>query len=302
MGLYPRAIDSILLQYPSNDNNRVWCVDSVNGDNDFGGHSWEQARATIMSALNSARYLPGTTTIDDTKDTHDVIMIAPGHYNEGLAFSGYNIHLVGVGLSRPGKDYGVSINYDGAVTTPAAVVFSGSGISLHNLHIHCAEAIPAVWCAGGDNNLLENLVIECDGTNTTYGIHMDSMKGSSILDCVIRTPKTAGILVAGGADHYFIDGAIERCQISATVAGVIGIHVGSGNVIYGARIHENWIDVDGGGATARAVYNENSGNLFITKNYAIVHTGATAFASSSHGMLDNKLTTHGTVTDPVDDD
>jgi len=302
MGLYPKGVGKTLVQWPDNDNNRVWCVDSVNGDDDYSGNSWERARASIMSAVNSARYLPGTTTIDDTKDTHDVILIAPGQYNEAVAFSGYNIHLIGLALARPGKDYGVSINYDGAVTSPAAVAMSGSGLSLHNLHVYCTEAIPAVWIAGGDNNLLENLVIECDGTNTTYGIRADSMKGSSILDCVIRTPKTAGILVAGGDNHYFIDGAIERCQINGDVAGVKGIFVENTNVVYGARIHQNWIDVDGGGATAKGIDNDATGNLFITDNYIIIHTGATAAESASHGMLNNHVTTHGTVTDPFDDD
>lgn len=303
MGLYPHQVGRDLPLFPQYGvYNRVFCVDGVNGDDDADGLGWARAKATIQAGVNAARYLINTTTIDDTKDHHAVVLVAPGHYNEQVLFSGYNIHVIGCGPGVPGKDYGVSINYDGAIAATAVVGFSGSGISLHNLHIYCAEAIPALFIAGGDNNLIENCVIECDGTNCTYGIQAYSMKGSWIRDCVIRTPKTVGIFLDGGADRYCIDGGIERCSIYGTATGVVGIHCENTMTVYGFRLFQNFIDVEGGGATARAIYNQATGNMFIADNYCVVETAATAISSAGHGSLNNHVSVNGTVTDPFDDD
>jgi|GEM_PF-3967375 len=303
MGLFPKPEETKQWMWPYYGTaNRVYCVDSVNGDDDNPGFSWRQAKATIMAAINLARYQLGTTTIDSSKDHHAVVLVAPGHYNEQVLFSGYNIHLIGCGCPVPGKDYGVSINYDGAIDTTAVLGFSGSGIHVANLHIYCAEAIPALNMAGGDNNLVENVVIEGDGTNCTYGIQAVSMKGSWIRDCVILTPATTGIFLDGGADRYAINGGIERCQIRGAATGVKGIHCEATMTAYNFRIHQNWIDVEGGGATAVGIHDESTGNVFITDNYVVVETAATAISGAGHGSLNNHVSTNGTVTDPYDDD
>lgn len=303
MSLFPKPEETKQWLWPYYGTaNRVYCVDSVNGNDSYSGFSWSRAKATIDAAVDLARYTLGTTTIDDSKDHHAVVLVAPGHYNEQLLFSGYNIHVIGCGPGVPGKDYGVSINYDGATAATAAVGFSGSGISLHNLHIYCAEAIPALYIAGGDNNLVENCVIECDGTNCTYGIHAVSMKGSWIKNVVIRTPATTGIFLDGGADRYAIDGGIVNCQIHGTATGVKGIHCESTMTVYNFLIHQNWIDVESGGAASIGIHNEATGNMYITDNYVVAETGATPISSASHGSLNNHISLNGTVTDPYDDD
>lgn len=278
-----------------------WYADSVNGSDSNDGRSWKTAKVTLMAAINEAQRLPGTTDIDDTKDHNAVVHVAPGHYNEAIAFSGYNIKVVGESPYR-GKDYGASINYDGATAANAAIAFSGSGIELCNLHISCATAIPAVWCSAGDNNYIHDCHIECDGTNATYGIEMDSMKGSKIERVVISNAKTAGIWVKGGADHYFINGSIEGCQIYSAVTGAKGILVDVTNVVYNSKIHQNHIDLEPGGATSIGIDNNATGNLFITENYIVVETAATAAESASHGMLRNQASVNGTVTTALDDD
>ena len=185
-------------------------VDVNNGSDNNDGSNWMKAKATIQAGVNLARYVTGTTTINSDKDHLAYVFVAPGHYNEdSLAWSGYGINIIGMGGGVPGKDYGVSINYDGANATYAGMAFGGSNNSLQNLHIYVAEAIPGIWCNAGDNNLIKNCVIECDGTNATYGIHMDSMKGSRIEDCVIINPITSGIYVKGGAGVYAINGYIK---------------------------------------------------------------------------------------------
>lgn len=303
MSLYPKAVGDILAQWPNTNNNRVWCVDSVSGDDTYEGNSWKKPFASIQAAVNAARYLPGTTTIDDTKDTHDVILVAPGHYNEEeLLYSGYNLHIVGLGLAVPGKDYGVSINYDGAADSTAAVAFSGSGNSLHNVHIYCDAALPALYIAGGDNNLIEDVVIECDGTNCTYGIQADSMKGSAIRRVDIRTPKTAGIYVAGGDNHYAIDGEINDCRIYGTNTGVVGILVDNTVTAYNFEIMRNKISVRGGGAGSKGIDINATGDIIAGDNYIVCHASATPAESAGYGLLNNHISAGGTVTDPFDDD
>lgn len=304
MGLYPQAIERYLPLFPHHTpQNRVLCVDSVNGDDSFNGFSWAKPTATIMAAVNKARYLLGTTTIDDTKDHHAVVLVAPGHYNEQVLFSGYNIHVVGCGPVVPGKDYGVSINYDGAIAATAVVGFTGSGNSLHNLHIYCEEAIPALLMAfPGDNNMLENIVIEGDGTNCTYAIQAQTMKGSWIHDCVLSGFVTSGIFLNGGANRYAIHGGIERCQMIGIPAGIKGIHAENTMTMYNFRIYQNFIDVEQGGATAVGIHVEATGNVFVTDNYVVAETAATPISVAGHGSLNNHVSINGTVTDPYDDD
>lgn len=285
MGLFPKQSDYRDYTFPSDhEYNRIYHVCSVSGSDDNSGLSWEKAKLTIMAAVNLARYLPGTTTIDDTKDHRTLVLVAPGHYNgENMWFSGYGIEIRGCGHGRPGKDYGVSINYDAAQDTNAAIAFSGSGITLRNLFITCEEAIPGIWCSAGDNNLIENCVISGDGT-MTYGIHMASLKGTSIVDCVINGFATAGIWFEAGADRYAIEGEISGCKIHGDAGH--GILVDAGVVARGDfAIHSNWIDVLGGGAGSIGINVDYGGQLFVTDNRVRAHT--TAIDHEGEGALWN---------------
>lgn len=304
MSLFPKAVERDVPFFPRFQNyNRIYCVDSVNGSDSNPGTTWERPFVTIMGALNVARRLPGTTTIDDTKDHRSLVLVAPGHYNEAIAFSGYSIDLVGVGPAVPGKDYGVSINYDGATAATAALAFSGSGIRVANLHIYCDAAIPAIFCAGGDNNLIENCVVEGDGVNCTYGILTYSMKGSWIRDCVLSGFATAGIFCDGGADRYCIHGGIENNQLYSAVSGAVkGIYIENTMTAYNFRVHHNFIELESCGATAKGIDNDAAGNVLITDNYIVVEGSATAIESASHGILHNRASVNGTVTVELDDD
>lgn len=285
MGLFPKQSDYRDYRFPSEHvYNRIYHVDSVNGSDTYSGLSWKKAKATIMAAVNLARYLPGTTTIDDTKDHKSLVLVAPGQYNgEDFWFSGYGIEIVGCGHGRPGKDYGVSINYDAAQDTNAVIAFSGSGITLRNLFITCEEAIPGIWCSAGDNNLIENCVISSDGT-MTYGMNLAGMKGSEVRDCVINGFATGGILVAGGADIYAIEGGIYDCKIHGDAG--FGIKVESTVTARGDfDISRNRVDVLGGGAGSIGIDVDFTGILFVTDNRVRAHT--TAIDHEGEGALWN---------------
>jgi len=279
-------------------------VDSVTGDNNLNsaGESWNRAFATIQAAVNRARYLVGTTTIDDAKNHRSRVLVAPGHYNEQILFSGYGIDVIGLG-GVPGKDYGVSINYDAAiVAAPSVVAWSGSANSLKNLHIHQAAAYPALYNAGGDNNLLENIVIEGDGAVCTYGVVMDSMKGSFIKNLVITGFITAGIHVTGGTDQYFIFGSIKDCMLFSAAANVTGILVDSqaSLVAYGATIERNRVILSNG-ASCKGIDVNNTGAVVVCENIVSVPASATPIEhAGGDQFLINNHTAAGTVNvDPM---
>jgi len=297
MGLFPKQSDYRDYRFPSEHYyNRIYHVDSVNGSDTYSGLSWKKAKQTIMAAVNLARRLPGTTTIDDTKDHKSLVLIAPGHYNgEDIMFSGYGITLEGACHGRPGKDYGVSINYDAAQDTTAVVAFSGSGITLRNLTITCEEAIPGIWIAGGDNNLVENCVIIGDNANMTYGIDAASLKGSSIIGCDISGFMTAGIR----GDGYCIQGLIRDNRIFGKQAapGILIEATASG---WNFAIDRNFVDVIDGGAAAIGIDVDTTNVVFVTDNRIVCHT--TGATHAGYGMMGNKVSASGTMNTEFDDD
>jgi len=266
------------------------------------GSSWEEAFLTLQAAINYARYSKGTGAIDYSDKTRSkVVAVWPGHYNEGeILWSGYNINVIGVGVEVPGKDYGVSINYDGAADATAAFAFSGSGNSVQNLHVYCDFAAPAIYCAAGDNNLIRNCVIEGDGTNATYGIQMSSMKGSRVEGCIVNGVVTAGIYVAGGADHYFINGWIRDCHVYMPGANKTGILVDSTNVAYNSVIDRNFVSCASGATSKGIDVNTTGGGPLVADNYVSVPSSATPIehAGGDQFLLGNHTAAGTTNTDP----
>lgn len=201
-----------------NGNSDVVFVDSVNGADTNDGRSWESAKQTIQAGVNLARYLPGTTTIDDTKDHHAYVFVAPGQYNEQVLFSGYNIHLIGMtgGSKLSNKDYGVTINYDGAIAATAVLGFTGAGIEIANITIHCNQAIPAMYIPSpGDGCWIhDNYFTGDDAKTPTFAIQGD-----------IKTTVIENNLIEGFA-------------VGIQIGGNAG---GGGAWAYNSRIEGNWI-------------------------------------------------------------
>ena len=156
-----------------------------------------------------------------------------------------------------------------------------------------------VTILAGDNNLIENCVIEGDGT-MTYGIDCESLKGSVIKDTLIQGFATAGIRMHGGADHYAIHGSIENCQLHSDETGAEGILFDNTIVAYNFKIDRNHIDVIGGGAGSIGVVIACTGHVFVTENYLLVHT--TGATHAGYGMMGNKVSASGTMNTEFDDD
>jgi hypothetical protein len=275
---------------------RVYLVDGTNGSDTDRRLPYK----TIQAAINEARYR-GTGALNYTdKSQYSIIYVAPGHYNEQVLFSGYNIALVACANPAAGKDWGVSLNYDGAVAATAVLGFSGSGLAiLGPWHVYCDAAIPAVYCTGGDNNIIDGMTIEGDGVNMTYAIHAVSLKGSWLRNIIASGFMTAGIYCPGGADQYAIHGGIEGCQLFAgTSAGAKGIYIHADATAYDFRIFRNFIDVVGGGATAKGIDND-AARILIAENYIVNANGATSIEDAGGCVLTNhSRIVSGTIVDP----
>lgn len=198
------------------DSERIYVKGDTGNDNNS-GDSWDNAFKTIQAAVNKARRIPGTTTIESKKARRKYVFIYPGQYNEQVLFSGYNISLVGVG-QRSNGDYGVVINYDDAVAATAVIACSGSGLEFYNLCIQCSKAIPAMLLSSvSDAIVVKNCWIKGDNSKTcTIGISA-AIKNSIIEDNIINGCIT-GIDVAAGA--WFNNSIVRRNKITNVTNGI----------------------------------------------------------------------------------
>jgi len=276
----------------------VYYVDGTDGSDENNGKAPSRAFATVQAGLNAARYTAGTITVNTDKNRRAVVFVAPGHYDEEIAFSGYNISLIGCGVT-PGKDYGPSINYSGATDSNAGIAFSGSGIEIAGFHVEMQEALPGIWCAGGDNNWIHHNVVEGDYANATYGIQMNSCKQSIVEDNFVANFMTAQIYLPGGADKYAVNGAIRRNYLySPSSAGCKGIFVHANMTSWNFAIEHNFVDNVGGGATGKGIDND-SGQILIADNFVVHHASGTAIEDAGGCSLGNRSRiVSGNVVDP----
>ena len=206
------------------------------------GLSWETAFATILKGCNTARYLPGTTTIDSAKGRDKYVLVFPGVYNEQVLFSGYNIHVIGLSFNLGNVDYGVVVNKDEAVTTTCVFGFTGAGIEIAGFDIRNAAAIPTLYApSAGDGCWIHDNLIDGDDTNVTYGIQMADCRNSRIENNRIFNCVTAAISV-GSSGAWFRNSIVQSNHIAGSQG--IGIQVPAGTICgagYGSRISHNYI-------------------------------------------------------------
>jgi len=282
-------------------------VDGTHGSDGNDGLSWQRAFATFEKGIDQCRFTLGTTSVEETTDHRAFLFIAPGHYDETtqLLWSGHQISIIGCAGGIPGHDKGVSFNYSGNTSATAVMLVNGSGNELYNFHINSDAAVPSLYIYyPGDNNWIHRLVIQGDGTNSTYGIYTTSMKGSVIEDCTIHNHVTTGISVHyDAANQYAIHGGLFRNQIYSNASNCKGIYVHGSLTAYNFWIKNNLvalrngssckgIDVDSDGSASGAVY--------VVDNYVSVPTSATAIehAGGEQFWFGNHTTAGAVTKDP----
>jgi len=288
---------------------RVVFVDSSNTSGAEDGKTWETAYNTLTEGINAARYDLGTTDLDDDKNQHAYVFIAPGHYQKisYTSFSGYGLHLIGV--ARGNSDYGVTINQNNkCIGAPSVMVAGGAELELANMTICCDYDVPALYFTQADYVKIHNVHIKGDQDSCTYGIQFDNAKHVEIYNCVIDGWETAGIYFNGGDNQYFIYCNIHDNVIVADpngTAGGAGILIDADVTSYGSIIRDNVFALDGQGSGAFAVDNNSTNttlSCFIIDNMATGDASFTAFSSTQRGMWNNAQSANGTMTLNIDDD
>ncbi len=273
------------------------------------GTTWQTAYNTLTEGLNKARYDLGTTTIDDDKNQHAYIFIAPGQYNKTTytSFSGYGLHIIG--LARGNGDYGVTINYAGTCGgAPSVMVAGGAELELANITIYGDSTVPLLYFTVADFVKIHNVHFKGDYDEVPYCLQFDNAKHVEVWDCVFEGFETAGIYFNGGSDQYMI-----FCNIHDNIfladpggtAGGDGILIDSDVTSYGSVIRDNVFAMDGCGSGAHAVDNNSSNttkSCFIIDNMATGDASSTLFTSTQRGMWNNAQSANGTMTLNVDDD
>lgn len=257
-------------------------VDGQNGSDYNTGDAWDNAFATIQAALNAARYVPGTTNIDDSKNRQKYVFVYPGVYNEQLLWSGYNIHLIGLSFNVGNVDYGVVINKDGAVATTAVMGVTGAGIEIAGLQFHNEEAIPTLYMpTPGDGCWIHDCFFDQDDTNATIGIQIDDCRNCIIENNRIFDFQTAGIQV-GSNGAWFRNSIIRNNHIAGSTGK--GIYVPTGTIAGaadGSVIKGNTIV----GTTTTGIHQEAAGAyVLIADNW--IQAG-TALTDAGTGDADN---------------
>lgn len=238
------------------------------------GDSWRNAYDTIQEGVNAARYDHGTTTINYDDDRHKFVLVAPGNYAERVAFTGKNIHLIGLGL--PGGDSGVTLD----PSSPSTFAFAASGTGLHlcNFHITENSAVYGMYLPPAEASLIEKINIQ-DGGGTpamTYGIYGGStgLKGTSILNCVMAGMVTAGIYYPTASGAYAIMGMIAHNIIGGSVVKGIDIDI---TTCYSYAVWQNFIN----GTSSASIEGASSG-LLVCDNWVDRAPSGTLTARDNH--------------------
>lgn len=258
-------------------NTKVFFVDSA-ATGKATGKDWKNACTTVQAALNLARYDTGTTDINYDDDRQAFVFVAPGNYAERVAYSGKNIHLLGLGI--PGTDNGVTLN----PSAPASFSFamSGNGCEIGNMCVVTATAVLGMLFAPLESGRVHDMYLQGNGAGT-YGMYFDetsgmkgnivgvsSFGGPNVIDSYI----TAGIYSPTGASCYAIQGGIFGNIIGGTTVKGIDIDI---LTAYAFVIAGNYIN-----GTSSASIECSSTGILVCDNWVDRQPSGTLTARDNH--------------------
>ena len=250
--------------------NKIIFVDSA-ATGDGTGRDWANAKTTIQTGVNAARYDYGTTDINYDDDRQCFVLVAPGNYAERVAFSAKNVHVIGLGV--PGTDNGVTLNPSAPSTFSFA--FSGNGCEFANFCVVTATAVFGMYLPPAESCRFHDLYLQGNGAGT-YGMYIDEtgLKGTSIYDCVIDSYITCGIYAATHADAYAIQGSIQRNIIGGTSVKGIDIDI---TTCYAYVIAHNYVT-----GTSSASIECASTGILVCNNWVDRQPSGTLTARDNH--------------------
>ena len=277
---FPRSMDDFctrLQQYlvPMSRNN-IWFVDA---DKSGGGTSWDDAFSTITAAVSAA-------------NDFDVILVAPGDYDEGAAIAITNEGLKIIGCSNSNQL--VTMIYSSSASHHL-VTINAHNVEIANLGFYQTKDTYDGIRVSTTASYFKCWIHDCrfTSTNGEYGIHCGTTYDSPdilIENCKFDAWNTAAIYC------YCTRGEVRRNKI-ITVAGKIGIHLpATGSNRGGLFCTDNYILGVNSTDTGISVAAVNAGMLFLSGNWVCgcgtanisqfangQHCGTENYASSTAG-------------------
>ncbi len=254
-----------------NNKTKVIYVDEQATGGNRTGECWKNACITLQAGMNMARYNFNTTTINYDDSRQAVTWIAPGNYAERVAWTGKNVHMIGLGL--PGTDNGVTLNPSAPSTFSFA--FSGNGCELANFCIVTETAVIGFYGAPPECCTIHHLLLQGNGAGT-YGMYFDEtgLKGTKVHDCIVDSYITAGLYAPTGADAYAIQGYIKDNIFGGTTVKGIDIDI---LTAYAFSIKNN--DING---TSSASIETATTGILVAGNYCDRQPSGTLTARDNH--------------------
>lgn len=252
-------------------NTKVIFVDDACTTGNGSGDNWKNAITTAQAGLNKARYDTGTTDINYDDERQAFVFCAPGNYAERLAWSGKNIHLIGLGI--PGTDNGTTLNP--AAPSTFSFAMSGNGCEMANMCVVTATAVMGMYLPPAESCRIHDMVLLGNGAGT-YGMYFDEtgLKGTQVRDCIIDSYITCGIYAATAAGAYAIQGGIFGNIIGGTSVKGIDIDI---TTAYGFVIAHNYIN-----GTSSASIECSSTGILVCDNWVDRQPSGTLTARDNH--------------------
>ena len=185
MSLYPRNLNEYVagMGIPRGPNSKVFLVDTVNGDDDNTGTTWQSPLATLAEAEDRC-----------TGERHDTVLWIPGDTADSvaatIAWDKDHTHLVGIGAPFPG--IGQRCRLTSSVAAPALTI-SGRGGIFKNFQVQNTYA----GASGG--------TLVSGPYNYFEGVYFNGMNDASSAN-----KATSYCLTVSGAENYF-----KRCTVGS---------------------------------------------------------------------------------------
>lgn len=306
MGLYPRNLNEYVsaLGIPRGPKSNAFLVDTVNGDDDNPGTSWEQPLKSVEAAYALC-----------VADQHDTVLLLANDTADNptalLTWSKDYTHLIGIGCNLPGIGQRCRIVGTSTLGLPLLATFSGNGCIVKNIQFYNGdednEDTGAVLVSGGRNHFINCMFagmahttpaaraggysLEVSGSENTFE------KCSIGLQTIIRAAANAELIISGTTCYRnrFVD--CEFISWSVT-AGKLLVKFAAASVPWTTKfincIFDN-LDMSAGGADGASI--DNAIGDSSTAKHHIELIGKT-FLCGCTGVADTLTNVYGADANP----
>lgn len=257
----------------------VYYVDNATGDDQDDGDTWDNAKATIQSAITASN---ATVDWSATPKRYNVIYVKPGVYAEELT-PAYYCHIIGCGL--PGTDTQAEIH----PTTGSCLTGTLLGARLVNLWFETNEAVDCLNIGICNNSVIEHCVFTNGAAVAATALSTDNCTHLTFRYNRVESGQTTGMAYGlyfqGGADKYAHNVEVYGNTIFASTAG---IWIEDTCTASQAKIYNNFI------ARPTKGIDDNNGGSYCWGNFISASSDAIEHANSSTQCIGNYVINNAT--------